>query len=96
MGFGKGSLIANDIWHNIRHLISPSHRKAAAKAIIDALEKCDWDTQLDSQLLLHDAGVLWDQYDQEGYLEDAEDESEFRARVLERVEAERLSSLPEL
>ncbi len=93
MGFGKGSIIANDIWHNIRHMIPEPQRKVAAKAIIDALEQWDWDTQLESHLLLHDAGVLWDQYEREGYFADTEDEAALRADALAEVEAEKAKLL---
>ncbi len=86
MGFGKGSEIANDIWEKIRSLVPYSNRKETACAIIDALEKHDWDTQQECEKLFVDAGrvdaLLCEESDYQ-YEEMTRDEH--RQEIVERV-----------
>lgn len=56
MGWASGSSVANEMWGNLRFVLSRMIRREVAKIIVDALEGGDWDTQDEAPLLMADAG----------------------------------------
>ena len=55
MGWGSGSMLAEGLWDDLRPLLPPETRQAAALVIIDHFEHHDCDTLDEAQRLMADA-----------------------------------------